>query len=185
METHEVHAGARDVIAFWFGLTKEQHFAKDDDLDRTIAERFGALHDRMMAARAEGWDERPDMLLAAIIVIDQFSRNLHRGTAAAFAGDALAQALTIRAIDRGWDEGYRAEERVFLYMPLMHAEDVPLQRLSVARFDALGIADNIAFARDHAAVIDRFGRFPSRNAALGRASTAAETDYLSQPGAGW
>ncbi|GAA0671523.1 uncharacterized protein (DUF924 family) [Sphingomonas insulae] len=173
------------VLDFWFGMTTDQHFAKDDALDRTIAERFGALRDGVLRGRAEGWRDDPDTLLAAIILLDQFSRNMHRGTAAAFAADGLAVELTLSAIERGWEDRYPPDRRVFLYMPLMHAEDRALQDLSVAKFEALGIDENIAFARDHRDVIAAYGRFPSRNAALGRTSTAKEEAYLAQPDAGW
>ncbi|MCP3734411.1 DUF924 domain-containing protein [Sphingomonas sp. RP10(2022)] len=176
---------AATVLDFWFGLTSEQQFAKDDALDRTIAERFGAMRDGVLRARAEGWRDDPDTLLAAIILLDQFSRNLHRGSAEAFAADGLARELTHTAIGQGWESHYPPERRVFLYMPLMHAEDLAEQDLSVAKFEALGIAENIAFARDHRDVIVKYGRFPSRNAALGRESTKAEQAYLAQPDAGW
>jgi len=180
-----VHGQAAAVLDFWFGLTGEQQFAKDDDLDRTIAERFGATRDAVLRGRAEGWRDDPDALLAAIILLDQFSRNLHRGSTEAFAADGLALELARTAIGQGWEDRYPPERRVFLYMPLMHAEDLAMQHLSVAKFEALGIAENLAFARDHRDVIARYGRFPSRNAALGRESTAAEREYLAQPDAGW
>ena len=173
------------MLDFWFGLTPERHFAKDAALDRMIADRFGAVRDRVKASGADGWQETPQPLLAAIILLDQFSRNLYRGTAEAFAADDLAATLTLKAIEHGWEERYSPERRVFLYMPLMHAEDVALQDLSVARFTELGIPNNLTFARDHRDVIVRFGRFPSRNAALGRLSTPEEEAYLSQPNAGW
>ncbi len=181
----QVHDMSAPVLDFWFGMTTDQHFAKDDALDRTIAERFGALRDGVLRGRAEGWRDDPDTLLAAIILLDQFSRNMHRGTAAAFAADGLAVELTLSAIERGWEDRYPPDRRVFLYMPLMHAEDRALQDLSVAKFEALGIDENIAFARDHRDVIAAYGRFPSRNAALGRTSTAKEEAYLAQPDAGW
>jgi len=182
----EVHAAAQRVLAFWFGETPEDKwFAKDAALDRAIGDRFGALRDAVLATGAAGWDGDPDTLLAAIILLDQFSRNIHRGSAEAFAADALALDLTHRALARGWDEKIAPERRAFLYMPLMHAEDSEEQRLSVDCFTRLGNPNNLDFAKAHRAVIDRFGRFPSRNTALGRVSTDAEAAYLSQPGAGW
>lgn len=181
----QVHDMAESVLDFWFGMTTEQHFAKDDALDRTITARFSALRDAILRGRAEGWRDDPDTLLAAIIVLDQFSRNIHRGTADAFAADGLALELTLSAIERGWDERYPPDRRVFLYMPLMHAEDLAMQDLSVAKFAALGIEENLAFARDHRAVIADHGRFPSRNAALARTSSAEEEAYLATPDAGW
>lgn len=181
----EVHAEATEILDFWFAMTTQEHFARDAVVDRAIAARFGVMRDTVLATRAKYWRESPDTLLAAIILLDQFSRNIHRGEAEAFAADDLAAALTLHAIEMGWEVRYTPERRVFLYMPLMHAEDLPLQRLSVEKFEALGIAENVAFARDHADVIARHGRFPSRNAALGRTSTPEEEAYLSRPDAGW
>ncbi|MEH3037108.1 MAG: DUF924 domain-containing protein [Sphingomonas adhaesiva] len=184
MTADEVDTWAREVLDFWFALTTEQQFAKDPALDTRIRERFGTLRDRVAETRAVGWRGDPRTLLAAVIVLDQFSRNLFRGQAAAFATDELAQELTNAALVRGWDASLSPEERVFLYMPMMHAEHAEGQATSVRLFEALGIAENAAFARDHAAVFARFGRFPSRNAALGRESTAEELAYLAE-GGGW
>lgn len=184
MTEGEVDSATNEVLDFWFALTSEQQFAKDDALDAQIATRFGALRERVLATGAAGWRDEPRHLLAAVIVLDQFSRNLLRGEAAAFAADSLARALTEEAIARGWDAELAKEERVFLYMPLMHAEDGAGQARSVAMFEALGIEENIKFARDHAEVFARFGRFPSRNAALGRETTDEERSYL-EAGGGW
>lgn len=185
-QPNEVHAAAQAVIAFWLDETPEKKwFAKDAGLDRAIGERFSGLRDAVLASGAAGWDVDPDTLLAAVILLDQFSRNIHRGSGEAFAADALALDLTHRALAKGWDEAIPPERRAFLYMPLMHAEDREEQRLSVDCFTRLGHPDNLEFAKAHRTVIDRFGRFPSRNAALGRVSTEAEQAYLSQPGAGW
>ena len=182
----EVHADARDVLDFWFGeLTPKQHFAKDDTLDATIRTRFATLHDFLMASGAAGWRDTPDCLLAAVIVLDQFSRNIHRGTAQAYAADKLALSLALEAIGKHWDDGMPPERAAFLYMPLMHAEHPEAQRLSLRKFTALGNAENLRFAMEHAVVIEQFGRFPSRNPALGRQSTAQEREYLTRPDAGW
>ncbi|MEH3046808.1 DUF924 family protein [Sphingomonas adhaesiva] len=184
MTDSEVDTWTGEVLDFWFALSTEQQFAKDEALDAEIRERFGTLHARVAATGAAGWRDDPRTLLAAIIVLDQFSRNLFRGQAEAFANDALAQELTRLALDRGWDARLSPEQRVFLYMPMMHAEDAEGQAVSVRLFEALGIEENARFARDHAAVIDRFGRFPSRNAALGRENSAQEREYLAA-GGGW
>lgn len=173
------------MLDFWFGLAPETHFAKDEALDRVIAERFGALRDRVLATGAVGWRDDPDTLLAAILLLDQFSRNLHRGSAQGFAADPIALALCLSAIDAGWEYRYPPERLAFVYMPLMHAESRAMQDLSVAKFAELGREENERFARDHRDVIRLYGRFPSRNAALGRASTEAELAYLSRPDAGW
>lgn len=182
----EVHAEAREVLAFWFDkLTPEQHFAKDDALDAAIRTRFAALHDFLMASGASGWRDTPECLLAAVIVLDQFSRNMHRGAPQAYAADALALSLTLEAIGKHWDEGLPPERAAFLYLPLMHAENAEAQRLCLRKFTALGQPENLRFAMEHAVVIEQFGRFPSRNAALGRTSTPEEREYLKRPDAGW
>ena len=182
----EVHAKAEEVLAFWFeGLMPEQWFAKSDGLDRAIGERFGALRDAVLASDAAEWRDDPRTLLAAVILLDQFSRNVHRGTPEAFAADPLAQELASLAVERGWDRAMRPEQRQFLYLPFEHAEDRELQAVSLRCFEALGLEQPLEYARQHAEVIARYGRFPSRNAALGRASTPDEEEYLSRPGAGW
>ena len=182
----EVHAQAGEVLRFWFEETPaDKHFAKDEALDAEIRSRFAKVRDAVLADGALGWRETPDHLLAAIILLDQFSRNLHRGDAAAFAADPLALELTRHAIAMEWEESYPPEGRAFLYLPLMHSEDSEVQELSLDRYEHLGITENLQFARAHADVIATYGRFPSRNEALGRTSTPAEQEYLSQPGAGW
>jgi len=163
----------------------EQWFAHSDSVDAAIRERFAPLLEEVKASRAEGWRDDPETLLAAIIVLDQFSRNVHRGTPQAFAADPLAQELTCLALDRGWDARLPVQQRHFLYMPLMHAEDPELQTLCLRCFDQPGLEEGLAYAHEHAEVIARFGRFPTRNAALGRESTLEERVYLSQPGVGW
>ncbi|OAN67144.1 hypothetical protein A7X12_00500 [Sphingomonas sp. TDK1] len=174
------------MLAFWFdALLPEQWFLKSDGLDREIADLFGELRDSVLACGAAGWDDDPDTLLAAVILLDQFSRNIHRGKAEAFAGDALAQRLAQAAVARGWDQRMSKEQRLFLYLPFEHAEDPALQVQSLRLFTALGEYEWLAYARDHEEAIRRFGRFPARNEALGRISTPDELDYLSRPGAGW
>lgn len=173
------------MLDFWFGLDAKQHFEKDAALDAEIGERFGALRDRVLATAAAGWRDHPDTMLAAIILLDQFSRNIHRGSAAAFAADDLAAALTLEALTHGYDQHLARERRVFLLMPLMHAEDGPLQAMSVEEFEKLGIEENAAFARSHRDVFERFGRFPGRNAALGRRTTSEEQVWLDDNDGGW
>lgn len=185
-KAREVHDAAARILYFWFEeLSEEQHWVKSVTLDEAIAERFGAVRQWILESAAKGWRETPETLLAAVIAVDQFSRNLFRDEAEAFAHDGLARELTLFGIARGYEKRLDAARCAFFYMPLMHAEDRALQALSVERFEALGNDDNIKFARSHADVIDRFGRFPSRNRVLGRRSTAVEKEYLSQPGAGW
>ncbi|HTG39649.1 DUF924 family protein [Sphingomonas sp.] len=181
-----MHRDAPAILHFWFEeCSPDQHFEKDEGLDRTIADRFGALRETVVATGAAGWHDDPDSLLAAIILIDQFGRNIHRGSAAAFAADPLALSLARTGVAQGFDAALPPERRRFVYMPYMHAEDAGAQAECVRLFEAAGDAESAAFARDHAAVIERFGRFPGRNAALGRDTRADEREWLSQHAGGW
>ncbi len=183
--TRDVHARTREILGFWFALTPEQHFAKSGKLDAEIKSRFGQLRDVVLGSGAEGWRDYPETLLAAIILLDQFSRNIHRDSAEAYAADPLALELALQGIELRWDEAMAAQERQFFYLPLEHAEDPAMQKLSVEKFASLGDAYILDFAVKHAEVIVKFGRFPSRNAALGRESTSEEREFLSRDGAGW
>lgn len=182
----EVQRKADAVLAFWFDtLTPEQHFTRSDAVDAAIRERFAGLHADLVASAAAEWRNDPQTLLAAVIVLDQFSRNLFRGQAGAFAADSLALELARSAIARGWDAELPTLRRQFLYMPLMHAEDAGIQAESVRLFEAVADDSFADYARRHAEVIERFGRYPSRNAALGRETTSAERAWLNRPDAGW
>ena len=169
-----------EVIRFWFEeLTKDQWFARSDSLDAQIRLRFLALHERLVASDAAGVST-PRSLLAAIIVLDQFSRNMFRGTPRAYACDAIARRLSKMAIESAFDAGMTQEERNFLYLPFQHSEDREDQALSLRLFENLGNEDWTHYARAHKAIIDRFGRFPHRNATLGRTSTAEEIALLNE-----
>lgn len=182
----QVHDKAREVLRFWLKETPaEKRFAKDAALDAEIAGRFGTWRDAVLASGAKGWTDDPVDLLGAIILLDQFSRNMHRDSPKAFEADHLALKLAKLMIAKGWDTGLTGLERQFAYLPFEHSERTDDQRESVRLFTDLGDAETLRYAHAHKAVIDRFGRFPSRNAALGRASTPEEQEYLSQPGAGW
>ncbi|NMM81138.1 hypothetical protein B2J86_09415 [Acidovorax sp. SRB_14] len=194
-----------DVLAFWLGaevptdasaLTRQSlWFTKSDAGDADIARRFGALVDEALAGRLDTWARGPWGSLALAIVLDQFTRNVHRGTPRSFAGDAQALALALQAIAEGHDRALPTVARTFLYLPLEHAEDPALQARSVQAFTELAaeatphtqalLASALDYARQHQNVIARFGRFPHRNAILGRESTAEERAYLAQPGAGF
>lgn len=173
-----------DVLRFWLEETpREGHFARNDGLDSRIRVRFATLHARLGDEVPPAWRATSDGRLAAVVVLDQFSRNLNRGSADAFANDEAALTLANDALDAGDDQGAPALRRQFLYLPFMHAEDAATQARSVALFEALAadapeMANAADYAHRHAAVIARFGRFPSRNAALGRASTGAERAFL-------
>ena len=168
-----------DVLHFWFvELREEQWWTSDTALDDTMRERFLSVHMLVAATLPDALAVTAERALAAIIVLDQFSRNMFRGTAGAFAHDAQARAITERAVTQGFDRTLTPAQRQFLYMPMMHAEDRSIHERSLALFTALGHEKNLKAAIEHKAIIDRFGRYPHRNAVLGRASTADERAYL-------
>jgi uncharacterized protein (DUF924 family) len=185
------------VLDFWFAEGPDGYrpawFQRDDAFDAEIRARFGALVVPAREGRLDGWTVSPEGALALLIVLDQFPRNLFRGSADAFASDAHAQAIARRAVPQGrMDAALTPAQRIFLYLPFEHAEDMAAQDLSVALFEGLrdhkthaAPGGTIDYAWRHRAVIARFGRFPHRNAALGRESTPAELIYLAQPGAGF
>jgi uncharacterized protein (DUF924 family) len=168
---------------------KREWFVKDAAFDETIRARFGVLVEQALAAPL-GWGGTPQERVAEIVVLDQFPRNLFRGQARAFAGDARALPLALALIDDGAHLLLHRVQRWFSYLPLEHAEDLALQQRSVALFGALAaedasMADAAHYARRHRDVIARFGRFPHRNAALGRVSAEDENAYLATPGSGF
>ena len=167
-----------DVLRFWFQqLSEAQWWEQDDGVDAQIHDRFLALHERI-AAKADDSLGTPRSLLAAVIVLDQFSRNLFRRTPRAYAADPIARRLARSAIERSFDSSLTSLERQFLYLPFEHSEDAADQQLSVELFKALGNDEWTRFAIEHKEVIDRFGRFPHRNAVLGRRSTPDEIELL-------
>ena len=167
-----------DVLHFWFQeLSEAQWWKHDDAVDTQIRDRFLELHARLTAHADDGL-ATPRSLLAAVIVLDQFSRNLFRRTARAFAADPIARRLVRIAIERGFDSSLTALERQFLYLPFEHSEEAADQRLSVELFNVLGNEEWTRFAIEHKEIIDRFGRFPHRNAVLGRRSTVEEAQLL-------
>ncbi|WP_313082775.1 DUF924 family protein [Pulveribacter sp.] len=171
------------VLQFWFDETPpRQRFARDDAFDASIRERFGELHASAVQGELWRWRATPEGRLAEIVVIDQFSRNLHRDSPLAFAHDAMALVLAQEAVSARADELLSPEQRSFLYMPFMHSESGRMQKESVRLFTALGRAENLDYAHRHADIIERFGRYPHRNAALGRPSTDEELQFLQQPG---
>lgn len=174
---------AGDVLEFWFQEnTPEQWFKKDDAFDRAIRDRFMGLYERVAAASPESLLADAATARAAVIVLDQFPRNMFRGQPRAFATDSKALALADGALARGFDAGLSTNERMFLYLPFEHCEDRAAQARCVALTASLGDDDLLKWAKAHQAIIERFGRFPHRNATLGRASTAEEEEFLKQPG---
>ena len=174
---------AEAVLHFWFvELEPRDWWRKDPELDQRIASRFGALLETAAAGALVEWRTTPRGRLAEIIVLDQFSRNIHRGSAEAFANDALALRLAEEAVATGAALELPVEERRFFYMPYMHSESAAVHETAMRLFATPGLEKNLDFERRHKAVIDRFGRFPHRNALLGRESTAEEIEFLKQPG---
>ncbi|MFE1574315.1 DUF924 family protein [Comamonas odontotermitis] len=199
--------GADDVLQFWLGTARpdnaqalqqrQQWFTKSDAFDAEMRQRFGAAVQAALDGQLDGWATEPWGRLALILLLDQFTRNIHRGTPQAFAGDRRALELALGAIESGEDLHLPEVLRIFVYLPLEHAEDPAMQRRSVLAFAALAKAAGVDtdlvqflqgtldYAWRHQEVIARFGRFPHRNAVLGRTSTPDELFYLSQPGAGF
>jgi uncharacterized protein (DUF924 family) len=191
------------VLDFWFGkcaadgaidrAKRNMWFSSEHQYDAVIRKQFGKLHRR--AARGEldaEWAATPRGRIALIVVLDQFSRHIHRGTATAFAQDPAAQRLAAAGVEQGADRALIPAQRAFLYLPFEHSEDLKLQRLSTRSFERLagevapawrkeyaGFAD---YAGHHRDIIERFGRFPHRNRILGRASTPEEVEFLKEPG---
>ena len=190
---------AQDVLDFWFlprtdpgsGKARPEWFRKDAAFDTQIRERFGALIAQAVAGGLREWDlEGPQGTLARILVLDQFTRNAHRDTPGAFAGDLLALLAARALVDSGADRALEPQQRAFAYMPFEHAEDARMQECAVELFGRLaqeheGFIEMLDYAHRHRGVIARFGRFPHRNPILGRASTPDELLYLGQPGAGF
>jgi uncharacterized protein (DUF924 family) len=189
---------AHDILTFWFGEPAagaadlqrkfQRWYVADASFDREIAERFAGDVERALAGELDGWSADPRTRLALILLLDQFSRTIFRGQPRAFAGDAAAQRLALELFERGLERGFALEERLFLIMPLLHAEDLAVQK-RVGQLCEQLVADAPAELRPiyamsaeqsdkYSDIIARFGRFPHRNAALGRVSTPAELEFL-------
>lgn len=176
------HAHA-DIIRFWFTeIDRALWFRKDTDFDCQLEERFGTLHAQASQGELSVWRDMPHGRLAEIIVLDQFSRNLFRNSAKAFAQDGMALVLAQEAVRIGADAALTPQERVFLYMPYMHSESASIHETAVELFTRNGIPNNLDYELKHKAIIDRFGRYPHRNAVLGRVSTPEEIAFLQEPG---
>lgn len=189
---------SQDVLDFWFRAPgeaeyhrpREVWFRKDDAFDAQIRSRFGGLIEQALAGQLESWALHPASAVAQIVVLDQFTRNSFRGTARAFAGDARALAAAQALVASGADRAMPGVRRQFVYLPFEHSEDLAMQDESMRLFTELGrdepaLADLATWADKHRVIVARFGRFPHRNDALGRASTAEEIEFLKQPGSGF
>lgn len=174
---------AQTVLEFWFeSLIPRQWFVKDEPQDLLITQRFGPLLEAAIANELWTWRRTPHGRLAEIIVLDQFSRNIHRDHARAFAQDAQALALAQEAVAAGADGHLEIRQRAFLYMPYMHSESLRIHDEALRLFDQPGLESNFDYERRHHAIIARFGRYPHRNLLLGRDSTDEEVSFLEEPG---
>ncbi|GHC31228.1 Uncharacterized conserved protein, DUF924 family [Aidingimonas halophila] len=174
---------AQQVLSFWFEeLTPTQWFAKEDTLDQRIAERFSGTLEAAIRGECWPWRQSVQGRLAEILVLDQFSRNIHRDTPRAFAQDPQALVLAQESVARKADRHLEPAERAFLYMPFMHSESLLIHDEALRLFDQPGLEENLRFEHRHREIIARFGRYPHRNAILGRESTAEERNFLQAPG---
>lgn len=183
-----------EVLSFWFGAPESPErgrprkcwFEKSEAFDDEVRSCFLGVYARAAVGELAHWERTPLAALALAVVLDQFPRNMFRGLARAFAADALALRVARNIVDHGFNVPLRPVERWFAYLPFEHAEDIAAQRRSVALFESLAgdpeSAGTIDYARRHYSIISRFGRFPHRNAILGRDSTSEELAFLSQPG---
>lgn len=171
-----------DVLRFWFEeLQPSDWWKKDDELDEHIAKRFMNVHQAAAACELYYWRSEPLGRVAEIIVLDQFSRNIHRGLPLSFANDPVALALAQEAVAAGADREVEAPKRTFIYMPYMHSESPLIHQVALRLFEDLGDPLNLDYEIQHKLIIDRFGRYPHRNAILGRLSTPEELEFLQQP----
>jgi uncharacterized protein (DUF924 family) len=170
------------VLEFWRGAGHERWFNPNPDFDKEVRERFSGAHETASAGRLSAWEETAEGALALVIVVDQFSRNMFRGTARAFSSDPLAREVSRRAIARGFDHEVEPAMRSFFYMPFMHSENLADQEYCLELFRASGDEEGIKYAEIHRDAIRRFGRFPHRNEMLGRSSSADEVAYLDAGG---
>ena len=175
--------GFQAVWDFWFEeIDSDQWRIKDPAFDELMVRRFSELHASAVRCELYEWRQTPQGRLAEIIVLDQFSRNMFRGSAFSFAADPLALALAQEAVAGGHDKALTTRERGFLYMPYMHSESSLIHEEAVRLFKANGVEETVDYEMRHKRIVDRFGRSPHRNAILGRESTDEEIEFLKQPG---
>jgi uncharacterized protein (DUF924 family) len=170
------------ILAFWREAGRERWYTHDASFDADVRRRFLAVWEKAAAGELASWEAGDDSALALVIVLDQFPRNMFRGTSQAFASDALARDVARRAIGRGADRRVDPDLLEFLYLPFMHSEHLPDQLHCVALFRSIEGSENLEYAEEHAAIIRRFGRFPHRNRLLGRDTTPEEQAFLDNGG---
>jgi uncharacterized protein (DUF924 family) len=170
------------ILDFWFGQDRKAWFEKNPAFDEDIRKRFLALFESAAAGALRHWVNAPRSALALVILLDQMPRNMFRGAPRAFATDPLALDAARAIVAHGWDQGFNADERIFAYLPFEHSESLEDQQTSMRLFEG---NPNFEWARRHWEIIRRFGRFPHRNAILGRESTPEEIEFLKTPGSGF
>lgn len=171
-----------DIISFWHNAGYDKWFNKDDAFDVTVRERFLSTYEAAAAGRLNDWDATPEGALALVIVLDQFPRNMFRGSPQSWATDPMARDLTKRALAQGFDKSVPEALQTFFYLPLMHSETIEDQQQCLALYKALGDENSLKYAEIHEDIIRRFGRFPHRNAVLGRDTTPEEKAFLEAGG---
>lgn len=173
---------AGDIVYFWMAAGPERWFTKDAAFDSAVTQQFTLARQQALAGAYDDWTEIPEGAVGLVILLDQMSRNMHRHSADAFAGDAKALTIANHSIAKGDHFVLPARLAQWLIMPLEHAEDLESQRRCIALFELLNLPEMVKYARIHHDIIARFGRFPHRNAVLGRVSTAEETAFLAEGG---
>mmetsp|Transcript_13588 Transcript_13588/g.27608 ORF Transcript_13588/g.27608 Transcript_13588/m.27608 type:complete len:215 (-) Transcript_13588:1080-1724(-) len=175
-------SSADEVLKFWFeDLSPQQWFIQSDQVDTTIRNKFLDSHNKAAAGELDSWRKDARGSLAEIIILDQFSRNLYRNNSQAFAQDGMALVLAQEAIGKGFEDDLSTEQVQFLYLPFMHSESLVIHERAVELYTALGQEMNLEFEMKHKAIIERFGRYPHRNAILERESTPEEIEFLKGP----
>ena len=170
------------ILKFWYeDITPKQWWEKDAEFDALLKEKFGEVHALAAKGGLAHWRSTPRGRLAEIIVLDQFSRNIFRDKPESFAQDALALELAQEAVEMGLDEELGVSELMFFYMPYMHSESLSVHEQAVKLYSRPGLEDNLDFEHKHKVIIERFGRYPHRNAILGRESTPEEIAFLKEP----
>lgn len=179
MAPQDSSTSAADVVNFWLEAGQERWFSKNAEFDALFRERFSSAHEAASEGRLDAWQDSPEGCLALVLLLDQFPRNCFRGSPRAYATDPAARAVAARAIDAGYDEAVDQRLRLFFYLPFEHSESPEDQERSVALHQRIGFTE---YALQHQDIIRRFGRFPHRNAVLGRVSTAEEQEFLARGG---
>ena len=173
---------AADVVAFWHEAGADRWYKKDASFDDEIRRRFLKAHEAAAVGKLAGWEQTAEGALALLLLLDQFPRNMFRGSPRAFATDSQARAITAGAIVRGFDSQVEPAMRQFFYVPFEHSEDLADQQRGIVLYKAAGDAEGLKWAELHADIIRRFGRFPHRNPALGRVTTPEEQKFLDDGG---